>query len=48
VFENNNGTMGAALLSNEINIQVVPLPTAAWAGLGLLGTLAGVRAVRRR
>ena len=36
------------LLSNSINIQVVPLPPAALAGLGLLGTLVGVRAARRR
>lgn len=35
-----------ASVSNTVN--VVPLPGAAWAGLGLLGTLAGVRAVRRR
>jgi hypothetical protein len=33
-------------VSNTVN--VVPLPGAAWAGLGLLGGLAGVRAVRRR
>jgi len=32
----------------EGTLNVVPLPPAAWAGLGLLGTLAGVRAVRRR
>jgi len=48
VFENNGGAIGNELLSNSINIQVVPLPPAAFAGLGLLGTLAGVRAIRRR
>jgi hypothetical protein len=48
VFENNQGVKGAELVSNTINIQVVPLPPAAFAGLGLLGTLAGVRAIRRR
>ena len=34
--------------TSEITVNVVPLPTAALAGLGLLGGLAGVRAVRRR
>lgn len=34
--------------SSEITVSVVPVPPAALAGLGLLGTLAGVRAVRRR
>lgn len=29
-------------------VNVVPLPPAAFAGLGLLGSLAGVRAIRRR
>lgn len=42
------GAQGAELLSNSVNIQVVPLPPAAFAGLGLLGALVGVRAVRRR
>jgi hypothetical protein len=32
---------------DNVTLNVVPLPPAAWAGLGLLGTLAGVRAVRR-
>ncbi len=35
-----------AEVSNTIN--VVPLPPAAFAGLGLLGSLVGVRAIRRR
>lgn len=34
--------------SSEILVNVVPLPTAALAGLGLLGGLVGVRAIRRR
>ncbi len=29
-------------------ISVVPVPTAAWAGLGLLGVMGGVRVTRRR
>lgn len=33
------------LLNNSI--AVVPLPPAAWAGLGLMATLAGIRGVRR-
>jgi len=31
-----------------VGTAIVPLPPAAWAGLGLLGLLGGVRAVRRR
>lgn len=34
--------------STEITVNVVPVPTAAFAGLGLLGSLAGIRAIRRR
>ena len=34
--------------SSEINVNVVPVPPAVFAGLGLLGGLAGVRSVRRR
>ena len=34
--------------TSEILVNVVPLPTAAFAGLGLLGGLVGVRAIRRR
>lgn len=37
-----------AVASSEITVNVVPLPPAAFAGLGLLGSLAGVRAIRRR
>jgi hypothetical protein len=33
---------------DNVNLNVVPLPPAALAGLGLLGTLDGVRAARRR
>lgn len=36
------------VVGNEITVNVVPLPAAAWAGLGLLGSLAGVRVMRRR
>lgn len=39
---------GIEAASTDININVVPLPTGALAGLGLLGTLAGVRIIRRR
>lgn len=34
--------------SSEITVNVVPLPPAALAGLGLLGGLVGVRSIRRR
>jgi hypothetical protein len=34
--------------STDITVNVVPVPTAAFAGLGLLGSLAGIRAIRRR
>lgn len=34
--------------SSEITVNVVPVPPAALAGLGLLGGLVGVRAIRRR
>lgn len=30
------------------NLTVVPLPPAAWAGLGMLGLIGGIRAARRR
>lgn len=33
---------------DDVTLNVVPLPPAAFAGLGLLGGLAGVRAIRRR
>jgi hypothetical protein len=33
---------------DNFRVAVVPLPPAAWAGLGLLGVIGGVRAVRRR
>jgi hypothetical protein len=33
---------------NLVGAAIVPLPPAAWAGLGMLGTIAGVRAARRR
>ncbi|MCR9075668.1 MAG: hypothetical protein NXI07_06480, partial [bacterium] len=34
--------------SSEITVNVVPVPTAALAGLGLLGVLGGARVIRRR
>ena len=34
--------------SNSITINVVPVPPAAFAGLGLLGVLGGARVIRRR
>ena len=36
------------IVSDTIYINVVPVPTAVFAGLGMLGALAGVRVVRRR
>ncbi|HCT44271.1 MAG TPA: hypothetical protein DF699_03585 [Phycisphaerales bacterium] len=40
---------GASFASlDNFYVGVVPLPTAAWAGLGLLGVMGGVRATRRR
>jgi hypothetical protein len=39
---------GAEVLSNSINVHVVPLPPAAWAGLATLGAAFGVRKLRRR
>ena len=37
-----------AIGSTDITVNVVPLPTAALAGLGLLGVLGGTRIIRRR
>jgi hypothetical protein len=39
---------GAEVLSNSINVHIVPLPAAAWAGLATLGAAFGVRKLRRR
>jgi len=39
---------GLEIISTDIYVTVVPLPTAAFAGLGLLGLGAGVRTIRRR
>lgn len=36
------------VVSTDITVNVVPLPTAAFAGLGLLGVLGGARVIRRR
>lgn len=38
---------GAEVLSNSINVVIVPLPPAAWAGLAVLGGIVGVRRLRR-
>ena len=35
-------------LANDGNIAIVPLPAAAWAGLGTLAVMTGLRAARRR
>jgi hypothetical protein len=40
---NGTGTSG----NNDPNVVLAPLPPAAWAGLGTLGLMAGVRASRR-
>lgn len=39
---------GVEVATDSIYINVVPVPTAVFAGLGMLGALAGVRVVRRR
>jgi len=39
---------GATVASDTIYVTVVPLPTAAFAGLGLLGALGGIQTIRRR
>lgn len=39
---------GDAVATSQITVNVVPLPTAAFAGLGLMAGLAGVRTIRRR
>ena len=43
-----NASTGAEVLSNSINVHIVPLPPAAWAGLATLGAAFGVRKLRRR
>lgn len=43
-----NSEVRRRTFEGDTNIVVVPLPPAAWAGLAMLGGLAGVRAVRRR
>jgi len=44
-FDQNSGD---ELVSTSININIVPLPSAAFAGLGMLGLVGGVRVMRRR
>lgn len=39
---------GTTVATTDITVNVVPLPTAAFAGLGLLGVLGGARVIRRR
>ncbi|MGV6814599.1 MAG: PEP-CTERM sorting domain-containing protein [Phycisphaerales bacterium] len=39
---------GLEVVSTDINVHVVPLPSAALAGLGMLGGIAGIRTLRRR
>jgi len=36
------------IVSTSINVNIVPLPSAAFAGLGMLGLVGGVRVMRRR
>lgn len=43
-----NRLVAAVADGEQDMLYIVPLPTAAWAGLGLLGVCAGVRQVRRR
>lgn len=48
-WENRDDLVGDfQFIDSEFGAFVVPLPPAAFAGLGLLGGLAGVRAIRRR
>jgi hypothetical protein len=42
------GTQYAAFDNFAYGAAIVPLPPAAWAGLGLLGVIGGVRTIRRR
>lgn len=42
------GLMAAVAEGQQDMLYVVPLPPAAFAGLGMLGTIAGVRTIRRR
>jgi hypothetical protein len=39
---------GSLITQNDMTVQVVPLPPAAWAGLATLGAAFGVRKLRRR
>lgn len=46
--EATNGSSASLIVEGLNSPPIVPLPPAAWAGLGLLGTLAGVQWHRRR
>ena len=39
---------GSMVASDTVNINIVPVPSAVFAGLGMLGAIAGVRTIRRR
>ncbi len=39
---------GSMVASDTVNINIVPVPSAVFAGLGMLGMIAGVRTIRRR
>lgn len=43
-----DGSRGDLITGSTINVHVVPLPAAAWAGLATLGAAFGVRKLRRR
>ena len=43
-----NGLKAVVAEGQQDMLYVVPLPPAAFAGLGMLGTIAGVRTIRRR
>ena len=43
-----NGLKAIVAEGQQDMLYVVPLPPAAFAGLGMLGSLAGVRTIRRR
>lgn len=47
-FSQRYATLDNLYVGGNNNLTVVPLPTAAWAGLGLLGMMGGVRIARRR
>lgn len=48
IAANNSQGADAFPTMDNFRVAVVPLPPAAWAGLGMLGLIGGVRAARRR